>query len=271
MGKALGILIWILVIGVVLMFLAHSIWPSASLWWFPEAISDHGPRYDAQFMRTLWVVAIAFIAAQIALGYVVFTFTSKKKGRAVYSHGSNKLEVTWTVITAAVFITVAVLGQRVWAELHFHEAPPDSVNIEVVAQQFAWNFRYPGPDSQFGRTDPKLIDDSAGNPVGIDDADPAGKDDIVSSTLTVPVDRPVHLILRSKDVIHSFFVPNLRFKQDLVPGMGINVHFTPTKTGRYEIACAELCGLGHYKMKSYMDVMSQEDYENWLKERAANR
>src|SRR5215469_10602479 len=134
MGKALGVLIWILVIGVVLLFMAHMFWQPT--WWFPEAISEHGPTYDAQFMRTLWVVAIAFILAQVALGYVVFTFTSKKKGRAVYSHGSNKLEVTWTVITAAVFITVAVLGQRVWAELHFYEAPPDSVNIEVVAQQF---------------------------------------------------------------------------------------------------------------------------------------
>src|SRR5262252_9678336 len=181
MGKALGVLIWILVIGVVLMFMAHMFWQPT--WWFPEAISEHGPRYDAQFMRTLWVVAIAFILAQVALGYVVFTFTSKKEGRAVYSHGSNKLEVTWTVITAAVFITVAVLGQRVWAELHFHEAPPDSVNIEAVGQQFAWNFRYPGADGQFGRTDPKLMNDSSGNPLGIDDADPAGKDDIVSSTL----------------------------------------------------------------------------------------
>jgi cytochrome c oxidase subunit 2 len=269
MGKALGILIWLLVVGTVLLFLAHNIWEPAQTWWLPHAISEHGAAYDSEFKLTLVVVAVSFILAQLALGYVVFSYGSNKAGRAVYSHGNVKLEITWTLVTLVVFGTLAVLGQRVWASLHFNEAPPGSITVEVTAQQFGWNFRYPGPDDQFGRTDPKQVDDSTGNPVGIDEKDPAGKDDIVSTTLSVPVNRPVHLILRSKDVIHSFFVPNLRFKQDLVPGMAINVHFTPIETGRYEITCAELCGLGHYKMRSFMDVMSEDDYSKWLKDREA--
>ncbi|HEY6327837.1 MAG TPA: cytochrome c oxidase subunit II [Blastocatellia bacterium] len=266
MGKALGLALWLLVIGVVLMFLAHVYWQPT--WWFPLGISAHAGEYDSQFSLTLVVVAIGFILAQCALGFVVFSFGSRRPGKATYSHGNNKLEVTWTLVTLVVFATLAVMGQKVWAELHFHEAPPGSINVEVTAQQFAWNFRYPGPDNVFGKTDPKLIDASTGNPLGLDDQDPAGKDDVVTSTLSVPVNRPVHLILRSQDVTHSFFVPNLRFKQDLVPGMGINVHFTPTVIGHYEIACAELCGLGHYKMKSFMDVMSEEDFAKWLKDRA---
>ena len=261
MGKALGLLLWIIAIAAVWMFAVQK-------WWFPEAITEHGPIVDAQFNRTLVVVAIAFVLAQVGLGFVVFQFGSGKKGAATYSHGSNKLEVTWTLVTAAVFVTLAILGQRVWASLHFHDAPPNAITIEVTAQQFAWNFRYAGADGAFGATDPKLMNDSNGNPLGRDPNDAAGKDDIVASTITVPANRPVKLILKSKDVIHSFFVPNLRFKQDLVPGMAINVHFTPTKTGHYKLACAELCGAGHYKMKSYMDVLSEEDFEKWLKENA---
>jgi cytochrome c oxidase subunit 2 len=266
MGKVLGIGMWLLVVGVVLLFLAHSYWQPT--WWFPVGITAHAGDYDSQFSLTLVVVAVAFILAQCALGYVVFRFGSNRAGKATYSHGNDKLEVTWTVVTLVVFASLAVMGQKVWAELHFHEAPPGSINVEVTAQQFAWNFRYPGPDGEFGKTDPKLIDASSGNPLGIVDTDPAGKDDIVSSTLTVPVNHPVHLILRSMDVTHSFFVPNLRFKQDLVPGMGINVHFTPIQVGHYEIACAELCGLGHYKMRSFLDVVSEDDFAKWLKDRA---
>src|SRR5262252_3822165 len=115
MGKALGILIWLLVVGVVLLFLAHDMRGSAQTWWLPHAISEHGAAYDSEVKITLIVVAIPFILAQLALGYVIFTYGSKKAGRAVYSHGNNKLEATWTVITFVVFGTLAVMGQRVWA------------------------------------------------------------------------------------------------------------------------------------------------------------
>jgi cytochrome c oxidase subunit 2 len=131
--------------------------------------------------------------------------------------------------------------------------------VEVVAQQFQWNFHYAGKDGKFGRTDPSLIDDGALNFIGLDSADPSAADDSVTAALAIPVNRPVELRLRSKDVIHNFWVPQLRFKQDLVPGMEIKVHFTANRVGKYELACAELCGQLHFKMKSYMLVLPEDE------------
>ena len=254
MGRILAIAIWVITGASLWMFLSGR-------WWFPEAISEHGPRVDSQFLITIIVCGIAFAAAQIGLGWVVWKYrSSADKQRATYSHGNNRLEVVWTIVTAVVFISLAIMGQRVWASLHLHAAPPGSYQIEVTAQQFAWNVRYPGKDNVFGRIDPQYIDDTT-NPVGIVDTDPNGKDDTVVPTLVVPVNRPVELVLKSKDVTHSFWVPQLRFKQDLVPGMAIHVHFTVTKIGKYELACAELCGMNHFKMKSYMLVLPQNDFD----------
>jgi len=254
MGRVLGLAIWIITLGSVWMFVSKR-------WWFPESISEHGPLVDHQFAITIIVCGIAFAAAQIGLGWVVWKYRdSSAATRATYSHGNNRLEVVWTVVTAVVFISLAIMGQRVWASLHLHAAPAGSYTVEVVAQQFSWNFHYHGKDNVFGRTDPNLIDDSALNYVGLDDTDPNAKDDSVVSTLVVPVNRPVELILKSKDVTHSFFVPQLRFKQDLVPGMAIPVHFTVNKVGKYELACAELCGMNHYKMKSYMLVLPENEF-----------
>ena len=254
MGRVLGLVIWLITLGSVGMFVSKH-------WWFPESITEHGGAVDRQFMITIVVVGIAFAAAQIGLGWVVWKYRdSSAATRATYSHGNNRLEVVWTVVTAIIFISLAVMGQRVWAALHLHAAPAGSYTVEVVAQQFSWNFHYHGKDNVFGRTDPKLIDDSALNYVGLDDTDPNAKDDAVVSTLVVPVNRPIELILKSKDVTHSFFVPQLRFKQDLVPGMAIPVHFTVNKTGKYELACAELCGMNHYKMKSYMLVLPEDEF-----------
>jgi len=143
----------------------------------------------------------------------------------------------------------------------FPSIPAGAYTVEVVAQQFSWNFHYPGKDGVFGRTDPNLIDDSSLNFVGLDDTDPNAKDDSVVATLAVPANRPVELVLNSKDVTHSFFVPQLRFKQDLVPGMKIHVHFTALKPGKYELACAELCGMNHFKMKAYMLVLPQNEFD----------
>jgi len=254
MGRVLGLAIWIITLGSVWMFVSKH-------WWFPESISEHGPLVDHQFAITIIVCGIAFAAAQIGLGWVVWKYRdSSAATRATYSHGNNRLEVVWTVVTAVVFISLAIMGQRVWASLHLHAAPAGSYTVEVVAQQFSWNFHYHGKDNVFGRTDPNLIDDSALNYVGLDETDPNAKDDSVVSTLVVPVNRPVELILKSKDVTHSFFVPQLRFKQDLVPGMAIPVHFTVNKVGKYELACAELCGMNHYKMKSYMLVLPENEF-----------
>src|SRR6185369_6794318 len=156
MGRLLGIVIWGITIASVWMFVSGK-------WWFPASISEHGGRVDSQFMITIIVVGISFTAAQVGLGWVV-----------------------WTVVTAVIFISLGIMGQRVWASLHLHNAPPGSLQVEVVAQQFSWNFHYAGKDSAFGRTDPNLIDDSALNYVGIDETDPNSKDDSVVSTLVIP-------------------------------------------------------------------------------------
>ncbi len=153
------------------------------------------------------------------------------------------------------------MGQSVWASLHFNKAPAGAFQVEVVAQQFQWNFHYAGKDGVFGRTDPNLIDDSALNYLGLDQTDPNAKDDVVHSVIAVPEGRPVELILRSRDVIHNFWVPQLRFKQDLVPGMVIRVHFTANTPGKYELACAELCGQFHFRMKSFMLVLPADEHQ----------
>jgi|SRR5687767_1941431 cytochrome c oxidase subunit 2 len=254
MGRVLAVIIWIITLLSIAMFFNRK-------WWFPEGISQHTPAYDRQFLITILVVGLSFAAAQLALGWAVWKFrdTGKPGDRAVYSHGSNRLEVVWTVITAIVFISLAVMGQSVWASLRLHDAPPGSYTVTAVAQQFQWNFHYAGADNKFGRTDPTFIDDGSLNFIGLDPEDAAGKDDSVTAALAIPVNRPVELRLRSKDVIHNFWVPQLRFKQDLVPGMEIKVNFQANKVGKYELACAELCGQLHFKMKSYMLVLPEDE------------
>jgi cytochrome c oxidase subunit 2 len=247
--------VWILTLVICYFFFAKT-------WWFPPPISAHGLAYDAQFMRTLVVVGIIFFLAQFALGYVIVKYRNDG-GRAGYSHGNNKLEALWTSAAAILFVGLVVMGANIWAAVHFQEAPPDAIPIEVMAKQFAWSFRYPGPDGKFGRTDLKLINDAGGNPMGLDDKDPAAKDDIVSASLKVPVGKPVKLILHSRDVIHNFFVRELRLKQDLVPGMEIPLHFQADTPGIYEVPCSELCGLGHFQMRTTMQVMSEAEFEQW--------
>src|SRR5260370_3470250 len=143
MGRVLGLGIWIITIASVAMFVTKH-------WWFPESITEHGPLVDHQFMITIIVCGIAFTAAQIGLGWVVWKYSdSSAATRATYSHGNNRLEVVWTVVTAIVFISLAVMGPRVLTSLHLHAAPPGSYTVEVVAQQFSWNFHYHGKDNVF--------------------------------------------------------------------------------------------------------------------------
>jgi len=254
MGRALAVFLWVMT--------GLSVWMFVNgRWWFPAAISEHGPAYDQQFILTIAVVGVAFAAAQVALGYTVWRFRDTGEGvRAVYSHGNNRMEILWTGVTAVIFITLALLGQRVWWNLHMNPAPANSAQVRVTAQQFQWNFHYPGADGRFGRTDPRKISDESINYVGLDETDPAAADDAVTQTLVTQVNRPVELTLNSRDVTHSFWVPQLRFKQDAVPGLDVRVHFTPQQTGQYEIACAELCGQQHYKMRSYMLVLPDDEY-----------
>ena len=240
-------------------------------WWPPDPITSFGREVDRQFVRTFVITGIVFVLSQLALGWVVFRYRDTG-GRAQYSHGNQTMEVLWTLATLVLFVGLGVYAQKAWAEVHFQGAAPGALQIEVQGQQFKWYFRYPGPDGKFSRTDARYVKDETGNFFGIDPNDPAGKDDIVTPVIAVPVNREVELILRSKDVTHSFFVRELRLKQDAVPGMLIRIHFIPTEVSPkpYEIACAELCGLGHHQMRSFLQVMSEADYQKWLREQAAS-
>jgi cytochrome c oxidase subunit II len=267
MGLALLVIIWLITFSSTYFFLAKT-------WWLPHGVAAAAPWIDHQFALTYVIMGIVFVAAQGALGWLVWRNRDDGSNRPVaYSHGNTTLEIIWTTLTAILFIGLTLMGSHVWASERFEPAKPGAIPVEVTGMQFAWYFRYPGPDGKYGRTDPKLIDPSSGNEaaVGLDTRDPASKDDVVTGTMYLPVNREVDLTLRAIDVIHSFFVPSFRFKQDAVPGLAIHMHFTPTEVGDYEIACAELCGLGHYKMHGMVHVVSQEDFDKWLAAREAEK
>ena len=175
----LGPIVWVLTLAICYFFMGH-------YWWFPPPISEHGRAYDAQFMRTLCGDGCYFLLAQMALGWVIVKFRDRG-GVARYFHGNNELEAVWTIGDRGAVPRAGADGDAHLGGVHFDEAPPDAMPIEVMAKQFAWSFRYPGPDGKFGRTDLKLVNDAAGNPFGVDDKDPAGKDDIISASLKVPV------------------------------------------------------------------------------------
>lgn len=236
--------------------------------WFPDPINVLGREIDAQFGRTLVITGIVFVLSQLGLAWVIFRYRDRG-GRATYSHGHNAMEILWTLATTVMFVGLGIYAEGSWAAVHFRGPGEGAIQVEVTGQQFAWNFRYPGADGKFGRIDPKFISDASANPVGLDDSDPDTKDDLVVPVIAVPVNRPVELLIRSKDVTHSFFVRELRLKQDAVPGMVIRIHFTADKTGQFEIACAELCGLGHHRMRTFLQVLPEAEYEQWLRDQAA--
>lgn len=240
----------------------------AKTWWFPPAISAFGAQIDAQFHRTLIITGIVFIAAQLGLALAIFN--SRDRGQKVsFFEGNSAMEFIWTLATITMFVGLGLYGEHAWAEAHFQGAAPGALQLEVTGQQFAWNFRYAGPDGKFGGTKPELVSASSGNPLGLDPRDSASKDDVVSPVAYVPVGQEVELLIKTQDVTHSFYVRELRLKQDAVPGMIIHMHFNATVPGQYELACAELCGLGHYRMRSFVNVVSQEEYDKWMSDQEA--
>jgi cytochrome c oxidase subunit 2 len=264
MPVLLALVIWLVCAAITAPFVMKT-------WWFPVAISEHARTVDSQIMLTFWVTGVVFILAHLALGWAVFKYGQKRSGPATYSHGNNTMEVVWTSAAAILFIGLVLMGTSVWARVHINTAPAGSLPVEVTGKQFVWNVRYPGPDGKLGALDIKQINDANGNPLGIDSKDPAGKDDITFPNLVVPVNRSVEVTLHSLDVTHSFFVPELRLKQDAVPGMTIKINFIADKVGLYELPCAELCGLGHFKMRAFLDVKEQGDFDKWMQERVAER
>jgi cytochrome c oxidase subunit 2 len=267
MGLALLVIVWLITFLSTYFFIAKT-------WWLPPGMSAAAAGIDRQFTVTFIAVGVVFVLAQCALGYLVWKYRDRSDAAKVtYSHGNTKLEILWTALTAILFVGMNLMGSPIWASQRFDSAKTGAIPVEVTGMQFAWYFRYAGPDGNFGKTDLKMVDPSSGNEsaIGLDTADPASKDDVVTGTMYLPVNREVDLNLRAIDVIHSFFVPSMRFKQDAVPGLAIHMHFTPTQTGDYEIACAELCGLGHYKMHGMLKVVSQEDFDKWLMAREAEK
>jgi cytochrome c oxidase subunit II len=267
MGLVLLIIIWLITLISTYFFIAKT-------WWLPVGASVAAAGIDHYFTVTFILMGIVFVAAQGILGFFTWRYRDRDSSSAAhYSHGNNRLEIAWTVLTFILFVGLNLMSSSIWASERFRPAQAGAVQVEVTGMQFQWYFRYPGPDGKFGATKPELIDPSAGGEgaVGLDATDPASKDDLVTGTMYLPVGRETEVILRAHDVIHSIFIPAMRFKQDAVPGLAIHMHFTPISTGDYEIACAELCGLGHYKMHGMLKVVSQQEFEAWLAAREAEK
>jgi cytochrome c oxidase subunit 2 len=259
-AAVLALIIVIMVVATVYVFVAK-------LWAPPAPITAVGVDIDHQYMLTLYVTGVVFILSQLGLAYAIFRFRDRGQ-KAHFTRGNNTMEVVWTTATIVLFLGLGLLGHKAWAAVRFTEPEPDAIKIEVTTNQFVYNFRYPGVDGKFGRLDPKQVSASTGNALGLDSNDPAGRDDIVVPTLTVPVNRQIELLIHSQDVIHNIFVRELRLQQDAVPGLEIPLHFTANTIGSYEIVCTQLCGLGHYRMRSVLNVVSDSDYQKFLKEQA---
>jgi len=240
--------------------------------WMPDLASRHGAGIDAMLQYLLVATGALFLVGYTALGWLIWRGSRRQAIGARFA--SRRTELTLSI---ALGLGVAVIGEGgvlaigmpVWKEYFDATRTADMVTIEITAQQFMWNARYAGPDGKFGQTAARLIDDSD-NPVGLIRDDVNGQDDILAlNDFAIPVNRPVRVVLRSKDVIHSFFLPHFRVKQDAVPGMAPEVVFTATRTGEFELACAELCGLAHYRMRGVVHVLTDQEFTDWLRLQAA--
>jgi len=211
---------------------------------------------------TFWVTGIVFVAVNLFLAWVVWKYRHRKGRQAAYEPESRKLEIWLTVVTSIGVAAMLAPGLVVWGK--FVDVPKDAAIVEAVGQQWHWSFRFPGKDGELGHSDATLV--APDNPFGLDADDPKGDDDVLvaSPELHLPVDRPVKLLLRSKDVLHNFTVTQFRVKMDLVPGMVTHMWLTPTVPGSYEILCEELCGMGHFAMRGRVVVDKPEDFQTWL-------
>jgi cytochrome c oxidase subunit 2 len=213
-------------------------------WWLPPIVSSYGAEIDGLFYLILWMVTFFFVLTEGILIWCVFAYSKKRATKSTFTHGHHKLEMLWTGIPAVLLLVIAFTQMGAWARVKYASHFPNAEPIaEVYASQFDWRFRYPGDDGKFGTMD------DVENPF----------------EFVVPVNEPVMFHLRSRDVIHSFFVPYMRLKQDAVPGMTIPVWFEATQEGSYDLVCAELCGWGHYKMAGRVRVVSKPAFEEWLK------
>ncbi len=216
--------------------------------WLPTAAWTYAADIDRIFYVILVITGIVFVGVEATLVYFLVKYRGRNDRRADYVEGSSKVEIAWTVTPAVIIVVLAFASGSVWSNVRsLKHVPADALQLHVQAKQFEWNVTYPGADGELGTSD----------------------DFTVRNQLHVPVGRPVVVSLESLDVIHSFFIPAFRIKQDAVPGMeGLRVWFEATRTGEFELACAELCGLGHYRMRARVFVHPQEEFEEWLASRS---
>lgn len=238
--------------------------------YMPPDYSQHGPDLDRLSAYVHWLMLILFIVWGLLFLYMLMRFRASRNPKADY-HGTRSHLSTYAEAGVAVVEVVLLLGFSIPAWYKWTSRPKAETNpleIRVVGEQFAWNVHYPGPDHLFGRTQLKLVTSS--NPLGLDPTDPNAQDDIITlNQLHFPVGRPVIVRISSKDVIHSFSLPYMRVKQDAIPGMEVPVHFTARQDSggqMWDIACAQLCGLGHYRMKGQYQVHTKADFDKWLSE-----
>jgi cytochrome c oxidase subunit II len=211
--------------------------------WFPAAISTYGPEIDRLFMIILVITGLIFVLVQGTLIYFVLRYRHKPGRTAYHIHGNTRAEIIWTAVPFVIVVFIAVASMGPWLRIRdVNRFPPAALEVEIAAKQFEWNVTYPGPDGVLGTAD----------------------DFVRRNQLHVPVGRVVHVHLAADDVIHSFFLPDLRVKQDAVPGMRIPVWFEATQTGTYMLGCAELCGLGHYRMRGTLTVHDGAAFDRWL-------
>ena len=211
--------------------------------WLPENISTYGAEIDSLFYILYYITLATFILVAAAMVIFMIKYRHREGHRAQYVHGHAGLEITWTALTAATVIAFGLMSAPLWTKIK-QDVPPYEIQVQVSGKQFNWDVLYPGPDGEFGTQDDLEIE----------------------NMVHVPVNKVVRVVLTSRDVIHSFFVPVLRLKQDSLPGRKIDAWFEATKTGRYEIPCAELCGFGHSGMLGYLIVHTDEDYKAWVQE-----
>ena len=265
MAKFVAVTLILITIGSAIPIIAH-------IWVPPADISTHGHLIDEQMSDTMFEAGICFIAAQIILAVFMWTASTRKPGERIrnFPGGAKALVIAAFLLVGTEVLALGFFGSKAWGEIYFTPAAADSLPVQVQAGQFAFYFRYPGPDGKFGPIHPEMVNEANQNVFGLDTThDQDSKDDIVTAEMGIPINKEIHLLMHSKDVGHSFYVRELRIQQDFVPGLDLSLHFTATKVGRYEIVCTQLCGLGHYNMKAYLNVMSQPDYDAWLKQQAA--
>ncbi len=236
----------------------------------PIQASEHAPEIDEMIILIHWLMAVLFVGWGTFYVYTLIRFRASANPKANYtgvtSHTSSYLEIGVAVIEAVLLIGFAVPA---WAH-RVNDIPPEeeATVVNVIGKQFEWISHYPGADGRFGRRDISLITPT--NNIGLDRSDPAGADDIVSiNQLNLPLNKPVIVYLSSQDVIHSFGIAEMRVKQDAVPGLQIPVWWVPNVLGQFEVNCSQLCGLGHYRMRGFVTIMEQDEYDAWLDEEAS--